>query len=107
QPAEIAEIVELAHQNGRKVTVAVNAIFHNDRIKKVAAYLEKMATIEVDEVAIGDPGAIYLLQQSQLDLPYIYDAADLVTSSRQINFWGKHQASGAVLAHEVPYQEMV
>lgn len=107
KPDEIAQIVELAHQHDRKVTVAVNTIFHNDRIKKVTAYLQKMSAIGVDEVTIGDPGAIYLLQQAALDLPYIYDAADLVTSSRQINFWGKHQASGAVLAHEVPYQEMV
>lgn len=105
--AELTQVVELAHQHGKKVTVAVNAIFHNDRIKKVAEYLRFLESINVDEVSIGDPGAIYLLTKEQINLPYIYDASDLVTSSRQINFWAKHQASAAVLAREVPYEEMI
>lgn len=104
---ELTEVVELAHQRNKKVTVAVNAIFHNDRIKKVAEYLRFLESINVDEVSIGDPGAIYLMQKEKINLAYIYDAADLVTSSRQINFWAKHQASAAVLAREVPYEEMV
>ena len=37
----------------------------------------------------------------------IYDGETLVTSSRQINFWSKRGAIGAVLAREVPFEEMV
>lgn len=106
QQGELPTMVEKIHTAGRKVTLAVNAIFHNDRIKKVGPYLKFLAKIGVDEVAIGDPGAIYLLQKAELDLPYLYDAADLVTSSRQVNFWGKHGAQAVVLAHELPYQEL-
>ncbi|WP_125607520.1 peptidase U32 family protein [Lapidilactobacillus bayanensis] len=105
--AELSQVVELAHRRGKKVTVAVNAIFHNDRIKKVAAYLRFLKSINVDEISVGDPGVIYLLTKENIDLSYIYDAADLVTSSRQINFWAKHNASAAVLAREVPYEEMI
>ena len=47
---------------------------------------------------------IYLLQE--YDLPYIYDAETLVTNARQINFWQKKGAVGAVLAREVPFEEM-
>ncbi|MFC6316369.1 peptidase U32 family protein [Lapidilactobacillus achengensis] len=104
---ELAAIVTLAHQEQKKVTVAANAIFHNDRIAKIDEYFRFLAAIGVDEVSIGDPGAINVLRRAQLNLPYLYDAADLVTSSRQINFWGKHGAHAAVLAHEVPYQEMM
>ncbi|GEL13222.1 putative U32 family peptidase [Lapidilactobacillus concavus DSM 17758] len=104
---ELAEVVQLTHQHHKKVTVAVNAIFHNDRIKKVGNYLRALQAMSVDEISVGDPGVIYLLQQLQITIPYIYDAADLVTSSRQINFWAKHQATAAVLAREVPYEEMV
>ncbi|MFD1465694.1 peptidase U32 family protein [Lapidilactobacillus mulanensis] len=104
---ELSDVVSLAHAKGKQVTVAVNAIFHNDRIKKVGEYLAFLQEIAVDEIAVGDPGVIYLLQQLQITIPYIYDAADLVTSSRQINFWAKHQAHAAVLAREIPYEEMV
>lgn len=104
---ELTQVVELAHQHGKKVTVAVNAIFHNDRIKKVIEYLRFLESINVDEISVGDPGAIHLITNENISIPYIYDAADLVTSSRQINFWAKHQASAAVLAREVPYEEMI
>ena len=37
----------------------------------------------------------------------IYDASTMVTSSRQINFWGKQAgASEAVLAREIPSAEL-
>ena len=39
-------------------------------------------------------------------IPYIYDAETLVTSARQINFWAKKGAVGAILAREVPFEEM-
>ncbi|MBU5584790.1 U32 family peptidase, partial [Enterococcus sp. S181_ASV_20] len=42
----------------------------------------------------------------EYDLPYIYDAETLVTNARQINFWQKKGAVGAVLAREVPFEEM-
>ncbi|ANK62396.1 peptidase U32 family protein [Loigolactobacillus backii] len=104
--SELAEIVQLAHAAGKKVTVAVNAIMHNDRIAKVANYLDFLADLQVDQITVGDPGVIYLLQQKKLNLPFIYDAEVLVTSARQVNFWAKHGASGAVIAREVPHDEL-
>lgn len=104
--AELTEVVELAHAAGKRVTVAVNAIFHNDRIVHVLDYFQFLVKIGVDQVTIGDAGAINLLLENELPLAYIYDAAVTVTSARQINFWAKHHAQGAVIAREVPYEEL-
>ncbi|MFT8339220.1 peptidase U32 family protein [Schleiferilactobacillus harbinensis] len=104
---ELPALVQLAHQAGKKIMVAVNAIFHNDRIVKVADYLQFLTDLHVDMVSIGDPGAIHVLQTNRFPLPYLYDGADLVTSSRQINFWGRHGAVAAQVAPEVPYGELV
>ncbi|MFC6171190.1 peptidase U32 family protein [Loigolactobacillus jiayinensis] len=103
---ELTELVDLVHQAGKKVTVAVNALMHNDRISKVGDYLQFLADLGVDQITVGDPGVVYLLQQAKLPLQYIYDSEVLMTSSRQINFWAQHGASGAVLAREVPYGEL-
>lgn len=107
QRGPLAELVQMTHQAGKQITVAVNAIMHNDRIEKVPDYLEFLAKIGVDKISVGDPGVIHLLQQAALPLAYEYDAQVLVTSARQVNFWAKHGAVGAVLAHEVPYLELV
>ncbi|MGX7418311.1 peptidase U32 family protein [Carnobacterium gallinarum] len=103
---DIKEITEYAHQEGAAICVAVNAILHNDRIDFVGPYLQELAQIGVDRVAIGDPGAIHVLKSLELDLPYVYDAQIMVTSAKQVNFWVKRGAAGAVLARELPYDEL-
>lgn len=105
--AELTDLVQAVHAAGKKVLVAVNAIFHNDRIGEVGAYLQFLHAIAVDMVSIGDPGAIHVLQKENIPLPYLYDGADLVTSSRQIDFWARHGAVAAQVAPEVPYGELV
>ncbi|WP_432364005.1 peptidase U32 family protein [Sporosarcina sp. UB5] len=103
---EIKEIVDIAHAEGKKVCVAVNALLHNDRIEKVIPYLQYLQSIHVDSVTVGDPGAIHLMKQNGLTIPYIYDAQTMVTSANQVNFWAKRGAIGAVLAREIPYKEL-
>lgn len=97
-------LIDLAHTNGKKVNVAINGIMHPDKMKKIPEYLAFLADVKPDHVVVGDTGVIYLLQE--YDLPYIYDAETLVTNARQINFWQKKGAVGAVLAREVPFEEM-
>lgn len=97
-------LIDLAHANGKKVNVSINGIMHPDKMKKIPEYLAFLVDVKPDHVVVGDTGVIYLLQE--YDLPYIYDAETLVTNARQINFWQKKGAVGAVLAREVPFEEM-
>lgn len=106
---EQREIIEKVHKEGKKVIVAVNGIMHPEKMKKVPEYLSFLKQLDVDQIAVGDPGIVFLMQQNQeeLAIPFIYDGETLVTSSRQINFWAKKGAVGAVLAREVPFEEML
>lgn len=103
---EIEAIVRMAHERGKKVTVACNAIMHNEQVSRLGGYLSRLAEIKVDAITIGDPGAIYTLEQMQVQLPYIYDAETLVTSAEQIAFWVKRGAAGAVAARELTLIEL-
>jgi collagenase-like PrtC family protease len=103
---EQRSITEKAHAAGKKVTVALNGIMHPEKMKQVPEYLAFLKEIHVDQVTVGDPGIIFVMQRDDLVIPYIYDGETLVTSSRQINFWAKRGAIGAVLAREVPFEEM-
>lgn len=103
---DIAHITDLAHAKGKEVCVAVNAIMHNDRIKTVIPYLNELEKIKVDKITVGDPGVIHLMKKNKVEIPYIYDAQTMVTSANQINFWVKRGAQGAVLARELPYEEL-
>lgn len=103
---EILEITKFAHEHGKQVRVAVNALMHNDRIETVPPYLKFLEKIKVDAITVGDPGIIHLLKGNSIELPYIYDAQTLVTSAKQINFWAKREAVGAILARELTYEEL-
>jgi len=105
--SEIKEITDYAHLANKEVSIAVNAIMHPDKMKLIPEYLTFLESIYADKLVVGDPGVIHVLtRDEQFHLPYIYDGATLVTSSRQINFWAHHGAIGAVLAREVPFEEM-
>lgn len=105
--SEQQTLVELAHSYGKKVSIAVNAIFHNDRIAKIADYLAFLKGIGVDSITVGDPGVIQIMRRDDLWIPYRYDAQVIVTSSKQINFWAKRGAVAAVLAREIPRESLV
>lgn len=103
---EIASITDAAHRRGKQVTVACNALMHNDRIEELPQFLTKLAECHVDAVTMGDPGAIFVLKELQLPLSWIYDGETLVTSAAQIDFWLKNGADGAIAARELTLIEL-
>ncbi|WP_460056070.1 peptidase U32 family protein [Pseudolactococcus yaeyamensis] len=104
---EIRDITEMAHAAGTQVTVAVNAIMHPEKMATIKPYLDFLQEIKVDQIAVGDTGVIFVLNRDNYELPYIYDASTMVTSSRQVNFWGQQGAIGAVLSRELPKEELI
>lgn len=99
-------LIHLAHEFGKEVSIAVNAIFHNDTVDMVPEYLQFLKDQHVDTITVGDPGVIQKIRTQDLMIPYRYDAQVVVTNSRQINFWAKRGAVGAVLAREIPKEEL-
>lgn len=101
-----ARITQLAHAAERKVTVALNAIFHNEGIDTVPEYLAFLKSLGVDSVTLGDPGVVQKMKKDDLFLPFRFDAQVTVTNSRQVNFWAQRGAIAAVLAREIPKAEL-
>ncbi|NKD39372.1 U32 family peptidase [Enterococcus casseliflavus] len=104
---EQIRLIDMAHEAGKKVTIAVNGIMHPEKMKRIPEYLAFLKTNQADQIALGDPGIIYRMKQNpECALPFIYAGETLVTSARQINFWGQKGAKAAVVAREVPFEEM-
>lgn len=90
----------------RKQALLSTRFFHNEELRLYLRVFNIFKGIGVDNIAVGDPGVVQIMKNPEYSIPYRYDAAVLVTSSRQINFWGKRGAVGAVLAREIPREEM-
>ena len=105
--AEMRKIAELVHESGKELTVAVNALMHQGMMDALPDYLDFLEEIKADYITVGDAGVFYICNRDKRPFKMIYDASTMVTSSRQINFWGKQAgASEAVLAREIPSAEL-
>ena len=104
---ELRQIADLVHEAGREIVVAVNALMHQDMMDNIKPFLDFLAEIKTDYITVGDAGVFYVVNRDKYPFKTIYDASTMVTSSRQINFWGqKAGATEAVLAREVPSAEL-
>lgn len=103
---ELREIAELVHGAGKELTVAANALMHQDMMDHIKPFMELMREIKVDYLVVGDAGLFYINKRDGFNFKLIYDTSVFVTSSRQINFWKDHGAVEAVLAREIPSEEL-
>ncbi|CAM4149613.1 peptidase U32 [Streptococcus penaeicida] len=103
---EIRQIASLVHEAGKELTVACNALMHQDMMDNVKPFLDLMKEIQVDYLVVGDAGLFYVNKRDGYNFKLIYDTSVFVTSSRQVNFWGQHGAVESVLAREIPSEEL-
>lgn len=103
---EQVALIQLAHRYGKKADVAVNGIFHNDRIEQVEDYLRFLTEAGADSMTVGDPGVVQVMKRLKTHPDFRYDMQVMVTNAKQINFWAKRGATSAIVAREVPREEL-
>lgn len=103
---ELREIAHLVHGANKELTVACNALMHQDMMDNIKPFLDLMRDIAVDYLVVGDAGVFYVNKHDGYNFKLIYDTSVFVTSSRQVNFWGQHGAVETVLAREIPSEEL-
>lgn len=101
------EAVELIHQHGKKVYVAVNGIFHNYHLNALEDYISFLHDLNVDRIIFGDPAVVMYVKQHTNPIPLNWDAEALVTNYFQCNYWGSKGAKRAVLARELSLDEIL
>ncbi|WP_249662217.1 U32 family peptidase, partial [Lysinibacillus fusiformis] len=64
-----AEATKLIHAEGKKVYVAVNALFHNEKLEALADYLKEMQRMGVDRLIYGDPAVLIIRREQAVTIP--------------------------------------
>lgn len=103
---ELRTIAELVHDAGKELTIAANALMHQEMMDNIKPFMTLLKEINVDYLVVGDTGIFYINKRDGYNFKLIYDTSVFVTSSRQINFWKDHGAVEAVLAREIPSEEL-
>lgn len=105
--AQVEEATKLIHAAGKKVYVAVNALFHNDRLDDLDAYLKEMQRIGVDALLFGDPAVVMAVRELGITIPLHWNPETIATNWFQANYWGERGSKRAVLARELSIDEVL
>ena len=103
----VKSAIEIAHQGGKKVYVAMNAIFHNEKVDELADYLRFLDETGADAVLFGDPAVLMAAREAAPNMPLHWNTETTATNWFTCNYWGRKGAKRAVLAREINMDAIV
>jgi putative protease len=104
---DVKKAIDLAHSKGKKVYVAMNAIFHNEKLEDVKEYLRFTVEAKADAVIFGDPAVLLSALDVAPEMKLHWSTETLGTNWYSVNYWGRKGAKRAVLAREINMDAIV
>ncbi|MFD1736681.1 peptidase U32 family protein [Bacillus salitolerans] len=99
--------VTRAHEHGKKVYVAMNAIFHNEKVDDLADYIRFLSEVGADAIVFGDPAVLMVAREVAPDMVLHWNTETTATNWYTCNYWGRKGAKRAVLAREINMDAIV
>src|SRR5699024_11751395 len=103
----LREAIKIIHEHGKKAYVAVNAIFHNEHIADLEAYIDLLHELNVDRIIFGDPAVLMAVKEQENPIPLNWNAETIVTNHIQCNNCGERGANRAILSREIILEEVI
>lgn len=104
---DIEQAVEIAHKHNTKVYVAMNALFHNEKIGELAEYIGFLRDVNVDAIVFGDPAVLLTAKEVAPEIKLHWNTETTATNWFTCNYWGRKGAQRAVLARELNMDSIV
>jgi putative protease len=98
---DVQKAIELAHSKGKKIYVAMNAIFHNEKIDELSDYIRFVSDAQADAIIFGDPAVLMTVREIAPDMKLHWNTETTGTNWFTCNYWGEKGAKRAVLAREI------
>ncbi len=104
---DIVEAVNIAHQYDAKVYVAMNGLFHNDKIDELNEYILFLKEASVDAIVFGDPAVLMAVRETAPEMKMHWSTETTGTNWYSCNYWGRKGAKRAVLARELSMDSII
>lgn len=105
--ADIEVARNITKEHNKKLYVAMNGLFHNDKVDALSPYIKNLQEIGVDGITFGDPAVIIARREAGVSIPLHWNTEQTATNYFTANYWGKRGATRAVLARELSLDEVV
>jgi len=103
----VRKAIELAHSKGKKVYVAMNAIFHNEKIDELGDYILFAKEANADAIIFGDPAVLMTAKEVAPEMKLHWNTETTGTNWFTCNYWGSKGAKRSVLAREINMDAIV
>jgi U32 family peptidase len=104
---DVKKAIELAHSKGKKVYVAMNAIFHNDKLGELPDYINFLQEAKADAIIFGDPAVLLAARETAPEMKLHWNTETTGTNWYTCNYWGRKGAKRAVLAREISMDAVI
>lgn len=104
---DVKQAIATAHQHGKKVYVAMNAIFHNDLVDELGDYIAFANEAGADAIIFGDPAVLMAAREVAPNMKLHWNTETTATNWYTCNYWGTKGAKRAVLAREINMDAIV
>ncbi|MDR4889044.1 peptidase U32 family protein [Fredinandcohnia sp. QZ13] len=104
---KIVQAVEIAHAHDAKIYVAMNAIYHNEKVDELADYIAFLRDSKIDAIVFGDPAVLMTVREVAPEMKLHWNTETTATNWYTCNYWGRKGAKRAVLARELNMDAIV
>jgi len=104
---EIVKAVEIAHAHDAKIYVAMNALFHNEKVPELGDYVAFLRDSNVDAIVFGDPAVLMTVKEVAPEMKLHWNTETTATNWYTCNYWGRKGAKRSVLARELNMDAIV
>ncbi|MEH7390950.1 peptidase U32 family protein [Bacillus sp. JJ1474] len=98
---DVRKAIELAHEKGKKVYVAMNALFHNEKVDELPEYIKFLQDAKADAILFGDPAVLMAAREAAPNMKLHWSTETTGTNWYTCNYWGRKGSKRAVLAREI------
>lgn len=98
---DVIQAIKIAHDKNAKIYVAMNAIFHNEKIDELSDYVKFVHEAGADAIVFGDPSVLLTVRETAPDMKLHWNTETTATNWYTCNYWGRKGAKRAVLAREL------
>ncbi len=103
---DMKEGLSYAHEKGARAYLAMNIFPHNEDIKPLERYLNKIKDLPIDGFIVSDPGVIELVKEIIPDAELHLSTQANMTNYKTAQFWAKQGFKRIVLARELTITEI-
>lgn len=103
---DIKSAAEFVHSHGKRIYIALNAIFHESDLEGLEEYITELSRAGVDAFIISDPGVFGIAKKAAPDVPIHLSTQANTTNSGSALFWHSQGAKRIILSRELSLTEI-